>query len=89
MKLSTLSIVTLFLLTVTSCTQKIEFSANFDNTHDRVWVGKDFWSIPLEDWKVENGRLQCVGTVPHSRVNLLTHTLSAGSGEFEASVKIS
>tara|TARA_R110002050_G_scaffold115670_1_gene231878 strand:+ start:587 stop:3073 length:2487 start_codon:yes stop_codon:yes gene_type:complete len=89
MRLSTSSIVTLFLLTVTSCTQKIEFSANFDNTHDRVWVGKDFWSIPLEDWKVENGRLQCVGTVPHSRVNLLTHTLSAGSGEFEASVKIS
>ncbi|SHI79304.1 PhoD-like phosphatase [Tangfeifania diversioriginum] len=68
--------------------KKTEFSANFDNTHDRVWVGKDFWSIPLEDWKVEEGQLHCVGTVPQSRVNLLTHVLSPGEGEFQASAKI-
>jgi len=40
-----------------SCTKKTEFQAHFDNTHDRIWVGKDFWSIPLEDWKVEDGNL--------------------------------
>ena len=34
---------------------KNSFTADFDNTNDRVWVGKDFWSIPLEDWKVEDG----------------------------------
>ncbi len=89
MKLSLLTIITVFLLAATSCTKKNEFSANFDNTHDRVWVGKDFWSIPLEDWKVEDGQLHCVGTVPQSRVNLLTHVLSPGAGDFVASVKIS
>jgi len=88
MNFSTLGIAALLLLTITSCTQKPEFLANFNNTHDRVWVGKDFWSVPLEDWKVENGQLRCVGTVPHSRVNLLTHVLSPGAGEFQASVKI-
>jgi len=89
MKLSLVTIIAVFLLAATSCTQKNEFSANFDNTHDRIWVGKDFWSVPLEDWKVENGQLHCVGTVPQSRVNLLTQVLSPGAGEFEASVKIS
>ena len=79
----------IFLAAFTSCTKKTEFSANFDNTHDRIWVGKDFWSIPLEDWKVENGQLHCVGTVPQSRVNLLTRVLSPGAGNFETSVKIS
>lgn len=78
----------LFGMAITSCTHQPEFTADFDNTHDRVWVGKDFWSVPLEDWKVENGRLHCTGTVPQSRVPLLTHVLSAGAGEFEVSVKI-
>ncbi len=88
MKLSLLTIIVILLLSATSCTIKTEFSANFDNTHDRVWVGKDFWSIPLEDWKVENSQLHCVGSVPDSRVNLLTHVLSPGEGKFQASAKI-
>jgi alkaline phosphatase D len=81
-------ILTVFLFTVTSCSPKPAFIAEFDNTHDRVWVGKDFWSIPLEDWKVENGKLHCIGSVPESRVNLLTRVLSPGRGNFGVSVKV-
>lgn len=88
MKLPALTIIAILFLTLVSGTQKNEFSANFDNTHDRIWVGKDFWSVPLEDWKVENGALHCIGNVPQSRVNLLTHVLSTGAGEFKVSVKI-
>ncbi len=88
MKLSALTILVVFVLSFTSCTKKTKFPANFDNTHDRVWVGKNFWSVPLEDWKVENGQLHCIGSVPDSRVNLLTHVLSPGAGEFQASAKI-
>lgn len=88
MKLTTLAILS-FLLAFTSCTKKQNFLADFDNTHDRVWVGKDFWAVPLEDWKVENGELHCIGSVPHSRVNLLTHLISPDAGDFELSVKIS
>jgi phosphodiesterase/alkaline phosphatase D-like protein len=88
MKLSTLTIIVVVIFAATSCTPKTEFSANFDNTHNRVWVGKDFWSIPLEDWKVEGGRLHCIGSVPDSRVNLLTHVLVPEAGEFQASAKI-
>ena len=78
----------IILLAVTSCKQKVEFSANFDNTNDRIWIGRDFWSIPLEDWKVENGKLHLIGTVPNSRVNLLTSVLSPEAGDFTISVKI-
>lgn len=79
----------LFLLSLTSCTKQSNFFDNFNNTHDRVWIGKDFWSIPLEDWKVEDGKLHCTGNVPQARVNLLTHVLSPNAGDFEASVIIS
>lgn len=89
MKLTALTILAVFVLSFTSYNKNPEFSASFDNTHDRVWVGKDFWSVPLEDWKVENGQLHCVGTVPQSRVNLLTWVISPGTGDFEASVTVS
>jgi alkaline phosphatase D len=79
----------LFLLSITSCNNQSDFFDNFNSTNDRIWIGKDFWSIPLEDWKVEDGKLHCNGIVPQSRVNLLTHVLSEGSGEYEASVIIS
>ena len=84
--LLTISIATI--LFATSCTKQNQFSANFDNTNNRIWVGKDFWTIPLEDWKVEDGKLFCIGEVPNSRVNLLTHVLSAEAGDFQVSAKI-
>ncbi|WP_172594350.1 alkaline phosphatase D family protein [Mariniphaga sediminis] len=87
MKLSALFLPVIFFL-ITSCSQKTEFSANFDNTHNRIWIGKNFWSVPLEDWKVEEGKLHCIGTVPESRVNLLTHVLSPEEGNFNLSVTI-
>ncbi|MFV0590970.1 MAG: alkaline phosphatase D family protein [Draconibacterium sp.] len=88
MKLTTLTILS-FLLVFSSCTKKQNFRADFNNIHDRVWVGKDFWAVPLEDWKVESGKLHCIGQVPQSRVNLLTHLISPDAGDFEVSVKIS
>jgi phosphodiesterase/alkaline phosphatase D-like protein len=82
---------TIFVATIlfaTSCTKQNQFSTDFDNTNDRIWVGKDFWSIPLEDWKVEDGKLFCTGEVPNSRVNLLTHVLSPEAGDFQVSTKV-
>jgi phosphodiesterase/alkaline phosphatase D-like protein len=71
-----------------SCTKKIEFKTNFDHVNDRIWIGKDFWSVPLEDWKVEDGKLYCVGEIQNSRVNLLTHVISKELGDFRLSAKI-
>ncbi len=79
----------LYLLTITSCTNQSSYFNDFNSTNDRIWIGKDFWSIPLENWKVENGKLHCAGNVPQARVNLLTHVLSPDAGDFEASVIIS
>lgn len=87
MKISGLLLIILF-LTTTSCNQKRTFEVNFDNTHDRVWVGKDFWSVPLEDWKVEDGKLYCTGDTPNSRVNILTHVISSELGDFKVSARI-
>jgi len=83
-----LTIVAVFLLVITSCSKKVEYEISFDNINDRIWVGRDFWSVPLEDWKIEDGKLYCTGEVPHSRVNLLTHLLKTDAGDFKVSVLI-
>jgi len=83
-----LTINIIVILFTTSCTKQNQFSINFDNTNNRIWVGKDFWSIPLEDWKVEDGKLFCTGEVPSSRVNLLTYVISPEPGDFQVSAKI-
>lgn len=89
MKISTLLLIICSIVQVTSCKQSGEFTADFDNINDRVWIGKDFWSIPLEDWKIEDGKLHCTGAVPNSRVNLLTHVLSPEKGNFKISLDMS
>lgn len=81
-------IIVIFLFFATSCARKTEFLSSFDNTNDRIWIGKDFWSVPLEDWKVEDGKLFCIGEVPNSRVNILTHVITNELGEYEISAKI-
>ncbi len=75
------------LLLISSCSQKPEFRADFNNINDRIWIGRDFWSIPIEDWKVENGRMESIGKVPESRVMMLTHDLTSGTGRFRMTVK--
>lgn len=79
----------LFVLSLTSCTTHPGYFDNFNDKNDRIWIGKDYWSIPLEDWRIENGKIRFNGNVPKSRVNLITHVLGQGGGEFEASVIIS
>lgn len=87
MKFSGIVVVALLILT-SSCKQKAGFKTDFNHINNRIWVGKEFWSVPLEDWKVEDGKLYCVGEVQNSRVNLLTHVISEEMGDFKLSARV-
>jgi alkaline phosphatase D len=66
-----------------------EFSYDWNNCLDRVWAGKDFWANRLQDWRVFNGRLECVEDSedqPMRTVHLLSHRLSDQPGGFLLSV---
>ena len=28
-------------------------------THDRVWLGGEYWANPMEDWRVSDGGAEC------------------------------
>ena len=71
-----------------SCTKQSEFKSDFNSTNDRIWIGENFWAIPMEDWKIADGRVEGVGEIPNARVNILTWNLSAEDGDFELSAKM-
>ena len=64
------------------------FSSSFTEDLDRVWTGSEYWANRLQDWRVQDGRLECV-SVPRLRMrtlHLLTHRLDSRSGAFSLSV---
>lgn len=57
---------------------------------DRVWIGPEYWANRLQDWRVQNGRLECVQAAPQwpmRTVHLLTRRLGSGSADFALSVR--
>ncbi len=77
-----------FLLVVPLTASAAEFASDFANTYDRIWVGKQYWANPMEDWRIQDGRLECLSDGPNRNVHVLTHTLSAVRAPFTVSVKV-
>ena len=78
-------IVALLGIFTTLSAQDIEW--NFDKINNRTWIGKEFWSVPLEDWQVKDGRIECVGQDSNMRVNILNRFLK-NEGDLSLSVKL-
>ena len=84
---SAFALLILFLLVnYCSCqTEKNGAEWTFDAINDRVWVGEEFYTVPLEDWRVKNERVECTGQNANMRMNFLTHSLK-DNGDFEISI---
>ena len=69
--------VILISISVFACTKtdSTQFTENFNKTNNRIWVGENFWSVPLEDWEIKNGRLNCIGERSNMRVNIISRKL--------------
>ncbi|MGV3539767.1 MAG: alkaline phosphatase D family protein [Rufibacter sp.] len=61
---------------------------DFSTVNDRVWLGEKYWAIPMEDWRVKNGRVEFDGNLKNARVNLLTSVIKAGEGEVLVSAEM-
>lgn len=64
---------------------------DFDTTPDRVWIGRDFWTNRLQDWRVAGHRVECLETrknFPMRTAHLLTSSLGETPGKAEISVRL-
>lgn len=45
-------------------------------THDRVWLGGQYWANPMEDWCVRDGAAECLSSGGGRSVHSLTHQIT-------------
>jgi hypothetical protein len=60
---------------------------HWSKSHDRVWLGEEFWANPMEDWSLVDGGAECQTSGGNRNVQLLTHSLRNASS-FKMSVQI-
>jgi alkaline phosphatase D len=68
-----------------------EFISTWPPGVTRVWIGPEYWANRLQDWRIHDGRLECVqgnAAWPMRTVHLLTRRLKAGDGDVQLSVQI-
>lgn len=65
-----------------------DFASQWNKASDRVWLGAEYWANPLQDWRINQGRIECVNATPNRNVHLLTRELGEQSGEVRISVKV-
>lgn len=58
----------------------------WSKTHDRVWLGEEFWANPMEDWRIVDGAAECQTTAGSRNIQLLTHQLTNVHAPFTMSV---
>lgn len=64
------------------------FASAWQQSHDRVWLGAEYWANPLQDWRIKAGRIECVNAAANRNVHLLTRQLGEQSGDLQMSVRI-
>lgn len=54
----------------------------------RPWPGPEYWSNPLQDWRVAGGRMELVNGGAGRNVHLLTRELANRAGRLESAVRV-
>lgn len=87
-----LQFISILFLLLSSCqTKENYFIKSWSNLNERVWIGSEFWSNRLQDWKVQNNRLECVANSPQllmRTTHLINCRLGIEEGTFTAKVNM-
>lgn len=70
-------------------TQITIFSENWNETSTRHWLDENLWGNRLQDWQINDGRLECLNASPKLKmrtVHLLSHRLGEVATNFEMSI---
>jgi len=58
-----------------------DFKSDWHHSCDRVWLGADYWANPMEDWRLSDGKAECLSTGENRNLVLLTrHVPKPGKG---------
>ncbi|MEW4490401.1 alkaline phosphatase D family protein [Thalassoglobus sp. JC818] len=61
---------------------------SWGTTHNRVWLGSQFWANPMEDWRIVDGAAECQSLGNDRNIHLITHQLTDPQQPFAMSVDL-
>ena len=69
-------------------TEQNAFHSAWPRDAQRPWPGPEYWTNPLQDWRIANGRLECFSPGGDRNVALLTREVSGRTGQLTMSVRL-
>jgi alkaline phosphatase D len=57
-------------------------------SHDRVWLGAEYWANPMEDWRIAHGAAECLSVGGNRSIHLLTRQFENPRGTIDMSVRM-
>ena len=64
------------------------YTDGWNRTHDRVWLGSEFWANPMEDWRVVDGAAECQSLGGNRSIHSVTHQITNPAGFFAMTVRV-
>ena len=69
--------------------ESLPFTSSWEVQPERYWAGPEYWANRLQDWRISQGRLECInGTDPKRTLHLLTHYLTERPGSLQMQVDL-
>jgi alkaline phosphatase D len=65
-----------------------DFASSWSSAPERVWLGAEYWANPLQDWRITQGRIECIRPAANRNVQLLTRQLSDAPGTLQMTARI-
>ena len=81
----------LVLVLVLAAAARAEFKSDFPVGVERSWIGPEYWANRLADWRLRDGRLECVESraqFPLRTVHLLTRSIQHDDEAFDVAVRM-
>lgn len=67
--------------------QSKPFTSYWTNLPDRYWTGPEYWANRLQDWQINDGRVECInGTMPRRTLHIIDRYLSDRQGSIHMQV---
>lgn len=67
---------------------QVSFRSMWSPDMNRVWPGPEYWSNPLQDWRIREGRLECFSPGGDRNVALLTRDVAGRKGDLALGVRL-
>jgi len=62
------------------------FKSDFRASEPRIWIGSEYWSNPMQDWQIVDGRLECLVSKKNRNVHILTKKIDTVIGNLKMNV---